>query len=267
MRPSVVCNQAQTRVAQVLRLELHVQCMVAAGAEASAHVDSRVLRVRLSGAFRAARGEIIKRARSSSGRISGGDQRVAQIQLAGAELVDVFDVIEVNAVRAAITQFHNRVSSHLGCSPRLQNWVCAVLMLGSGMRNSTGGSYLTARQAQRTEIVIGDVVSASGGVCRANIANYSAGRRVKAGVIRHVAEVAFVADAETAAQTALAVAEDIIGEPNARCEGAPTRLPELPNRTLIRNLDSTGSNLLLNTAARTEIEVGVQVGWLLCCTP
>jgi hypothetical protein len=117
-----------------LRLELHVQCMVAAGAEASAHVDSRVLRVRLSGAFRAARGEIIKGARSSSGRISGGDQRVAQIQLAGAELVDVFDVIEVNAVRAALTKALEDLPTGNGRVEVYVIWNCVFQSGSAGLR-------------------------------------------------------------------------------------------------------------------------------------
>ena len=56
---------------------------------------------------------VLKLTISGVGARGAGNQRFAQIDLAATGLVDIIQVIEVNPMRAAVAQFHNRVLGHL----------------------------------------------------------------------------------------------------------------------------------------------------------
>ena len=121
---------------------------------------------------------------------------------------------------------------------------------------------MRTRYAQWAEVVVGDQGRATYGAGQTTGSYHGAGRRVEAGVIRHVAEVAFVADAEAATQAAFAVAGNIVGKPNARRECTPAWFPELSDRTLISNVDPTSPHLLVLTRTDAVVEVGIQA-WVV----
>src|ERR1700722_7065502 len=116
------------------------------------------------------------------------------------------------------------------------------------------------RQTQGAEVVIGNQRGASGAAGCANRTQHGAGRGIEAGVVGHVAEVAFVADPVAATDAALAVAAEIVRKANARCSGAPTRSPELADRTLVGNVHASVSDLLFKAGTRTVVKIGVQAG-------
>src|SRR5580658_1718873 len=117
--------------------------------------------------------------------------------------------------------------------------------------------------AQRTKVVVGHRCHATRISGAAGVADHGAGRRIEAGVISHVAEVAFVTDAEAAAHAVSRVAEYVISKADARRDGAPARLPEAARRTLIGDFDLPTADLLLKPTSRSEIEVRVEVGFVI----
>src|SRR5579859_1358578 len=75
--------------------------------------------------------------------------------------------------------------------------------------------------AQGAEIIVGYRGVAACIFRRTSIADHGAARRIEAGVISYVAKVALITDAVAAADAVAAIAEDVIGEADARCKGSP----------------------------------------------
>jgi len=116
------------------------------------------------------------------------------------------------------------------------------------------------RLPQGAEIVIGYSSDAASAFWSTGNAGHGAGRRIEAGVIGYVAEVALVAHAVAAADAVAPIAENVKGKADARREGSPAGLPESVGRALIRNLDLSAPHLRFETAARAEIKVRIESG-------
>ena len=119
-------------------------------------------------------------------------------------------------------------------------------------------------EAQRTEISVGDEVSArargndSGGVCGAISGDHGASWRIKTSIVRYVAKVAFVANPEAAAQRRLAVAKDIVGKTDARRRGTPSWAPEFADGAIRDRVHLTGLYAARESAIPV-VKVGIQV--------
>ena len=185
---------------KIPRLEFEIQSAVTAYASAAAHVDGCILLVCPGKAHRSWVRRRVETYVSAVGAGIASDQRFAQIGLAATHLVDVIQVIEVNPMRTAVAQFHDRVLSHLllQCeTPEL-----GLRYVDAGVRHAQFNrrkKACRAGQPQWPKIAIRDQSGAAYIARRAIGTDHSAGRGIKAGVIGHVAKVAFVANTKATA--------------------------------------------------------------------
>src|SRR5262249_18298059 len=150
--------------------------------------------------------------------------RVEFIHAAAARLIDVGDVIQVNALRSGVFHGEERVPGQLALyrqAPEL-----GIGRGDVGIHDAAGGArqLLGTGAGERPGVFSAD--GDRGAQIGRGYAKHEVIRRVLDDVEGHVAEVTLVAESVAAADAGLAGAKRIPGKAHARSEAA-TRIPQL----------------------------------------